>query len=81
MKRKPTTYHILHTTYSSRAGFSLLEMVIFAALFALAAVSFMTILVSVTRIQVRQGAAAEVNQQSQFLLQTIQTNREYETDY
>lgn len=56
----------------ARGGFTLLEMVIFAALFAIAAVSFMTILVSVTRIQVRQGAAAEVNQQSQFLLQTIQ---------
>ena len=56
----------------SRTGFTVLELVIFSAIFALAAVSFITILISVTRVQVRQGAAAEVNQQSQFLLQTLQ---------
>lgn len=49
-----------------------MELVIFSAIFAIASVSFIGILVAVTRIQVRQGAAAEVNQQSLFLLQTIQ---------
>ncbi|MEK7212572.1 MAG: hypothetical protein AAB686_02760 [Patescibacteria group bacterium] len=56
----------------ARSAFTVLELVIFSAIFALAAVSFITILISVTRVQVRQGAAAEVNQQSQFLLQTLQ---------
>lgn len=44
----------------------------YAAMFSVAAVVFITILVSVTKVQVRQSAVAEVNQQSQFLLQNIQ---------
>ncbi len=71
--RRSTTYYLLPTTYSSRGGFTVLELVIFAALFAIVAVIFITVLVSVVRVQARQGAAAEVNGQSQFLLQTIQS--------
>ncbi len=57
---------------SSKKGFTVLELVIFSAIFAIASVSFIGILVTITRIQVRQSAAAEVNQQSLFLLQTLQ---------
>lgn len=58
--------------FPAKSGFTVLELVIFSAVFAIASVSFIGILVAVTRIQVRQGAAAEVNQQSLFLLQTLQ---------
>lgn len=54
------------------AGFTILELLIFAAVLTLIVVAFITILVTLTRVQVRQTAAGEVNQQSQFLLQTIQ---------
>jgi prepilin-type N-terminal cleavage/methylation domain-containing protein len=55
-----------------RNGFTLLELLIASALFSIVVISFITILVSVTRVQVQQGSAAEVNQQSQFLLQEVQ---------
>lgn len=58
---------------SRRDGFTLIELLIFAAIFAVVAVSFTAVLISATKVQVRQTAAAEVNQQSQFLLQSIQT--------
>jgi competence protein ComGC len=58
----------LHT----RAGFTIMELLIFSAIFALVMISFITILVAITRIQSRQSAVAEVNQQSQFLLEQIQ---------
>lgn len=58
--------------HSSRKGLTLIELLIFIGIFSGAAVVFVTILVLVTRIQVRQTAAAEVQQQSQLLLQTIQ---------
>ena len=57
---------------NTRAGFTLIELIIFAAIFTVAMIAFVGILVSFTRVQARQSAAAEVNQQSQFLLQTIQ---------
>jgi hypothetical protein len=55
-----------------RGGFTLMELVIFAGIFTLTVASFLTVLVAMTRVQVRQSGAAEVNQQSQFLLQTVQ---------
>lgn len=72
--RLPTTYHLLPTSPSRapRAGFSLLELLIFSAIFTMVILAFITILVAVVRVQARQYAAAEVNQQSQFLLQQIQ---------
>lgn len=57
---------------AQRSAFTIVELLIFSAIFAVASVAFLTILVSVTRVQVRQTAVAEVNQQSQFLLQTLQ---------
>jgi hypothetical protein len=58
--------------FKERGGFTLMELVIFAGIFTLTVASFLTVLVAMTRVQVRQSGAAEVNQQSQFLLQTIQ---------
>ncbi len=56
----------------SRRGFTILELLIFTAIFTGAAMAFIAILVAVTRVHVRQNAMAEVTQQSQFLLTTIQ---------
>lgn len=60
------------STACSRAGFTLLELLIFSAIFAVLSITFMSILVSSVRIQARQSGAAEVGQQSQFLSQLIQ---------
>lgn len=42
------------------------------AIFSVVSIGFITVLVSVFQAQTKQSAAAEVNGQSQFLLQTIQ---------
>jgi len=60
------------SSVTSQRGFTVLELLIFSAISAVIMVAFITILVTITRIQARQSSAAEVNQQSQFLLQTIQ---------
>lgn len=57
---------------SSRRGFSVMELVLFSAIFALISVSFLSVLVAVVRVQTRQGASSDVNQQSNFALATIQ---------
>jgi type II secretory pathway pseudopilin PulG len=55
-----------------RRGFTLLELVVFTAIFSLIIIAFISVLVSITRTQVRQTAVTEVNQQSQFVLQAMQ---------
>jgi type II secretory pathway pseudopilin PulG len=59
-------------TSSRRAGFTLIELLIFAAIFSFVVVSFITIYLTVTNIQLRESSQAEVNGQSQFLLQQVQ---------
>ncbi len=73
--KKFTTYHLPPTTYytyRSKKGFTIIELLAFSAIFAIVMVAFITMMVAVIRIQSRQSAAAEVNQESQFLLQQIQ---------
>lgn len=53
-----------------------MELLIFSAIFSIIAMSFFGALVSSIQIQTRQTAVAEVNQQSQFLLETIQRSVE-----
>lgn len=55
-----------------QAGFGVLELLVFAAIFSVIAISFLSILVVVTRIQVRQTGASQVNKESVFILQFIQ---------
>ncbi len=55
-----------------RGGFTLMEVLIFAAIFAVSATFLVSILTSVTRIQVQQTAVNEVNQQISFVGTTIQ---------
>ncbi|MEK9180576.1 MAG: hypothetical protein AAB897_04160 [Patescibacteria group bacterium] len=57
--------------YGARSGLSVLELLIFSAIFTLVMLGFVTVLVSVVNVNARQGAAAEVNGQSQFLLEQI----------
>ncbi|MBI4094290.1 MAG: hypothetical protein HY436_00600 [Candidatus Liptonbacteria bacterium] len=59
-----------------RTGLTLIELLIFAAIFLVISVVFVAILITITRVYVRQSAVAEVNQQSHFLLQTIQRHVE-----
>jgi len=71
-KIKNTTYYLLPTTYSKEGGFTIIELLIFSAIFSLMTVSFLTALVSAIQIQTKQNATSEVNQQSQLLLDTVQ---------
>ncbi len=62
-----STFYILH----SRKGFTVLELLIFSAIFTLVMLAFLTILVTVVGVNARQTSAAEVNGQSQYLLQQL----------
>lgn len=57
---------------SSRKAFTLVELLIFLGIFAGTSAAFITILITVTRVQVRQASVADVSEQSQFLLQQVQ---------
>lgn len=64
-----STFYVLR---SGRRGLSLIELLVFAGIFSIVMIGFITVMVAVIRVQSRQSAAAEVNQQSQFLLQQFQ---------
>ncbi len=55
-----------------RAGFTLLELLIFTGIFTGLAIVVTSILVIVTRIQARESGVAEVTSQSNFVLRIIQ---------
>ena len=63
---------VLRSTFQKRQGFTILELLVFSAIFSMVAITFIAILISITRVQLRETASAEVNQQSQFIMQTIQ---------
>lgn len=54
------------------AGFTLVELLLFTTIFAMVSVAFVSIFVVITRVQSREGSTINVNQESQFALQTIQ---------
>ncbi len=56
----------------SKNGFTLIELMIFSAIFSVIMIAFISILVAITTVQGRQSGVSEVTQQSQFLLQQIQ---------
>jgi type II secretory pathway pseudopilin PulG len=56
----------------SRSGFTLIELIIFVGIFSVAMGAFLAVFTDVSGIAVRQSSTAEVQSQSQFLLQTIQ---------
>lgn len=59
-------------TSHRRSGFTLVEFIIYMAIFGVSAVFLVSILTSVTRTQVRQASGNEVNQQLSFVASTIQ---------
>ena len=61
-----------HKLETKNCGFTILELLIFSAVLVLVMIGFITVLVSITKVHVRQTSSANVNQESQFLLQTIQ---------
>src|SRR5438132_303887 len=73
MKKFFTTSYKLPAT---RQGFTLIELLAFAAIFTVIMIAFITVFVAVTAVETKQLSASEVTVQSQFLLQTIQTNVE-----
>ena len=58
--------------YTNRAGLTIIELLLFSAIFAVTSLVFITILLVIMRIQLRETGNAEVNQQTQFLIQTLQ---------
>lgn len=56
----------------NRRGFTLVELLIFLGVFGAVSAGLIGILVTITRVQVRQSSAVEVGTQSQFLLQQAQ---------
>jgi type II secretory pathway pseudopilin PulG len=71
MRKKLSIFHFLLSA-RSRGGFTLVELLVFVAIFAGISIAFVAILVSVAGVQTKQFSAAVVNQESQFVLQTIQ---------
>jgi len=53
-------------------GFTLVEMLVYTAIFAVTSVFLLSILSTVTRVQLKQTASNEVNQQLSFVASTIQ---------
>lgn len=58
--------------FSGKKGYSLVELLVYVAIFAVSAVFLTGILLSITRIQTRQNSVNEVNQQVAFVADTIQ---------
>lgn len=59
-------------TAKNLKGFTLIEMLIYIAIFAIVAGLLIGILSTVTRVQNRETAAAEITQQLEFVMQNIQ---------
>lgn len=64
--------NILKNLICQRRGLTLIELLVFSAIFAIVMATFISVLVSTTRIQSKQYALAEVNSQSLFTLRTIE---------
>src|SRR5579864_987255 len=55
-----------------RRGFTIIELLVFTAIFSIIMIGLITVFVVTTRVQSRQTSANEVETQGQFLLQQIQ---------
>jgi len=55
-----------------RSGFSLVELLVYIAVFSVSAVFLVTILTVVMQVQVKQSSTQEVNQQLSFVKDTVQ---------
>lgn len=55
-----------------RKAFTLVELLVYVAVFSIVVVGFITVFVSILRIQSQQSGQTQVEEESQFLLQQIQ---------
>lgn len=55
-----------------RRGFTIIELLVFSAIFSIIMIGLITVFVVTTRVQSRQSSANEVETQGQFLLQQLQ---------
>lgn len=55
-----------------RKGFTIIELLVYLAIFSVVVVAFVTIFIGIIRVQSNQSSEAEVETQSQFLLQQVQ---------
>ncbi|MDP3725052.1 MAG: prepilin-type N-terminal cleavage/methylation domain-containing protein, partial [Nanoarchaeota archaeon] len=62
----------MNTEKKKEAGFSLVELLIYIAIFATSSTFLIAILTSVTRIQMRQGSVNTVNRQIRFVTEVIE---------
>ncbi len=58
--------------FRDKKGYSLIELLVYVAIFAVSAVFLTAILLTITRIQTRQNSVNEANQQIAFVTNTIQ---------
>jgi len=66
------SFHAPRSTLHDKKGFTLIELLVFSGIFVFIMVAFITIFITITRVGTRQSAAAEVNQQSNFLIRQVQ---------
>src|SRR5579862_2067724 len=57
---------------SSSGAFTIIELLVYTAIFTVVMIAFISIFVTLSRVQSNQSASVEVEQQSEFLLQQIQ---------
>jgi len=58
--------------HSSQRAFTIIELLLYTAIFTMVVLGFITLLVTTTSVQTSQLASSEVEQQSQFVLQQLQ---------
>ncbi len=58
--------------FRSPRGYTLIELLLFGAIFTVASIIFISVFVAIVNLQVRASNIAEVDSQSQFVLQSLQ---------
>jgi type II secretory pathway component PulJ len=55
-----------------QSGFTIIELLVFCAIFVISGVAFSSVFLSILQVQSRQTATVEVSRESQFVIQKIQ---------
>lgn len=66
---EPKTYN---PKPSPRSGFTIIELLLFSAIFVLVSVGFTSVFLSIVRSHTRQAALVDINRESQFVVEKIQ---------
>jgi len=67
-------YHIIvkFMDFREKKGYSLIELLVYVAIFAVSAIFLTAILLTITKVQTRQNSVNDVNQQVSFVANTVQ---------